>query len=79
MELTPALTDMLTFLLKELFQHYIANSSSMYVTMLDASETFHKVNHSKLFGKLIDHGCPALTVCIPYHWCSIQKCIIRLG
>ena len=50
---------MLIFLLKELFRNYIANGSSMYVTMLDASKAFDKVNHSKLFGKLIDRGCPA--------------------
>ena len=47
-------TEMLIFLLKELFRHYIANGSSMYVTMLDASKAFDKVNHSKLFTKLID-------------------------
>ena len=46
-------TEMLIFLLKELFRHYIANGSSMYVTMLDASKAFDKVNHSKLFTKLI--------------------------
>ena len=44
---------MLIFLLKELFRHYIANGSSMYVTMLDASKAFDKVNHSKLFTKLL--------------------------
>ena len=53
-------TEMLIFLLKELFRHYIANGSSMYVTMLDASKAFDKVNHSKLFTKLIDRGCPSL-------------------
>ena len=42
-------TEMLIFLLKELFRNYIANGSSMYVTMLDASKAFDKVNHSKLF------------------------------
>ena len=42
-------TEMLIFLLNELFRHYIANGSSMYVTMLDASKAFDKVNHSKLF------------------------------
>ena len=33
-------TEMLIFLLKELFRHYIANGSSMYVTMLNASKAF---------------------------------------
>ena len=39
-------TEMLIFLLKEIFRDYIANGSSMYVTMLDASKAFDRVNHS---------------------------------
>ena len=70
-------TEMLIFLLKELFRNYIANGSSMYVTMLDASKAFDKVNHSKLFGKLIDRGCPAFIVRILYHWYSTQQFTIR--
>ena len=68
---------MLIFLLKELFQHYIADSSSTYVTMLDASKAFDKVNHNKLFTKLIDLGCPSFIVCILYGWYSTQKFIVR--
>ena len=59
-------TEMLIFLLKELFRHYIANGSSMYVIMLDASKAFDKVNHSKLFTKLIDRYCPSFIVRILY-------------
>ena len=65
-------TEMFIFLLKELFQNYIANGSSMYVTMLAAFKAFDKVNHSKLFGKLIDRGCPAFIVRILYHWYGTQ-------
>ena len=32
--------EMLIFLLKEIFSDYIANGSSMYVTMLNASKAF---------------------------------------
>ena len=49
----------------------------MYVTMLDASKAFDKVNHSKLFGKLIDRGCPAFIVRILYHWYGTQQFTIR--
>ena len=48
---------MLIFLLKEFFRHNIVNGSSMYVTILDASKAFDKVNHSKLFAKLTDQEC----------------------
>ena len=70
-------TEMLIFLLKEIFRDYIANGSSMYVTMLDASKAFDRVNHSKLFCKLIDRGCPAFIVRILYYWYSTQKFTIR--
>ena len=68
---------MLIFLLKEIFRDYIANGSSMYVTILDASKAFDRVNHSKLFCKLIDRGCPAFIVRILYYWYSTQKFTIR--
>ena len=68
---------MLIFLLKDIFRDYIANGSSMYVTMLDASKAFDRVNHSKLFYKLIDRGCPAFIVRILYYWYSTQKFTIR--
>ena len=55
-------TEMLIFLLKELFPNYHVNRSFVYVTMLDAPKAFDKVNHSKVFGKLIDRGCPAFIV-----------------
>ena len=38
-------TEMLIFLLKELFRQYTANGSSVYVSMLAASKAFDKVNH----------------------------------
>ena len=68
---------MLIFLLKQLFRHYIAIGSSMYVTMLDASKAFDKVNHSKLLTKLIDRGCPSFIVCILYCWYNNQKFNVR--
>ena len=67
-------TKVLTFLLKELLRH---NGSSMYVTVSDASKVFDKVNHSKLFTKLIDRGCPSFIVCILYYWYRTQKFTVR--
>ena len=60
-------TEMLIFILKEMFRDYIANGSSMYVTMLYASKAFDRVHHSKLVCKLIDRGCPAFIVRVLYY------------
>ena len=48
-----------------------------FVTMLDASKAFDRVNHSKLFCKLIDRGCPAFIVRILYYWYSTQTFTVR--
>ena len=49
-------TEMCVFILKELIRYYIEHGSCMYVTYLDASKAFDRVNHQKLFAKLIE-GC----------------------
>ena len=39
--------------------------------------TFDRVNHSKLFCKLIDRGCPAFIVRILNYWYSTQTFTVR--
>ena len=62
---------------KRTFSTLLQNGSFMYATMLDASKAIDKVNHSKLFGKLIDSGCPAFVVCILCHRYSSHKFTVR--
>jgi len=38
--------EIIIFLLKELFRHYITNGSYMHATMLDGFKAFDKVNQS---------------------------------
>ena len=49
----------------------------MHITLLVASKAFDKVNHSKLFGTLIDRGCPHFIVRILYHWYNTNTFTIR--
>ena len=46
-------TEMCVFVLKELIRYYIKHGSCMYVAFLDASKAFDRVNHTKLFSKLL--------------------------
>ena len=64
-------------LLKELVRYYIEHGSCMYVTYLDASKAFDRVNHQKLFSKLIEASAPRWCVRILCHWYCNQSLCVR--
>ena len=47
-------TDLCIFLVKETIQYYKANGSSIFLTFLDASKAFDRVNHGTLFQCLLN-------------------------
>ena len=49
--------EMYVFVLKELIRYYLKHGSWMYVDFLDASKAFDRVNHTKLFSKLLIAWC----------------------
>ena len=49
----------------------------MYVTYLDASKAFDRVNHQKLFAKLIEGGAPRWCIRILCHWYCNQLLCVR--
>ena len=55
-------TSQCTFVVNETIQYYMNNDSNVYVTLLDASRAFDRVEYVKLFKLLISRGiCPIVT------------------
>ena len=52
---------MCSTLLVETVEYYVSNNSTVYVLLIDASKTFDKLCHSKLFEVLKTYN-----VCPPY-------------
>ena len=70
-------TDMCIFVLKSIIDYYISQSSPVCICFLDASKAFDRLNHFKLFDKLIDRNLPAIIVRILAVWFSTQKFLVR--
>jgi len=49
----------LIFVLRQTIEHFNRRSSYVYVSFLDASKAFGRVNHCKLFSILIKKGLPS--------------------
>ena len=54
-------TDFCIFTVKSVSKYYTQQHSPSYTCFLDASKAFDKINHFKLFRKLLD--CKTLTNC----------------
>ena len=75
------------FVLKELVRYYIKQGSCMYVAFLDASKAFDRVNHAKLFSKLLKakiytiyshtHQLNSLSNCLLYSIIIIYNMILQ--
>ena len=65
--------------LKETINNYVEKQSSVYLCFLDASKAFDRVNHFKLFQKLLNRGVPGYLVRILAFWYSNQSMCVRWG
>ena len=72
-------TDACIYVLKETVNNYIEKQSSVYLCFLDASKAFDRVNHYKLFEKLLNRGVPGYLVRILSFWYGNQTMCVRWG
>lgn len=72
-------TDICIYTLKEILSKYASLNANMFLCFLDASKAFDRVNHDKLFSKLLDRKVPGYLVRILIFWYNHQKMTVRWG
>lgn len=72
-------TDLCIFALKEILDRYNKQNSTMFLCFIDASKAFDRVNHQKLFLKLIKSGVPGFLIRILVYWYSHQTMRVKWG
>ena len=72
-------TDLCLYVFKQIIQYYVNKSSPVYTCFIDASKAFDRVNHDKLFQKLIDKKVPIYIVRLIVYWYSNQTFVVKWG
>ena len=57
-------TDMCIYVLKEFIDFYRSRNTSVFVTFLDASKAYDKIDHWQLFNKLLNIHIPVFIISI---------------
>ena len=72
-------TDLCIYALKEIVHRYRSRNSTVFMCFLDASKAFDRINHGKLFAKLLERGVPSYIIRILQFWYSHQTMQVRWG
>ena len=70
---------MAIYALKEITDYYLRNNSPVFICFLDARKAFDRVNHWKLFDKLLDRGMDPHLVNLLRIWYGSQRFHVRWG
>ena len=72
-------TDFCIYTLKEFIEYYKQRNTTIFVTSLDASKAFDRIDHWLLLKKLIEKHVPLFIIRLLVCWYSTQKMHIRWG
>ena len=70
-------TDMCSFVLKETVDFYTSQNSPVYLSYVDSSKAFDRVNYWYLFKKLLTRGLPSLIIRLFIYWYTTQSFIVK--
>jgi len=65
------------FVLSQVVVYFSTHGSTVYMASLDASKAFDRVNHIKLFNRLIDRGLPSHVIKILINWYGKIFCTVK--
>ena len=70
-------TNMCIYTLQEFIDYYICRGTTVYVTFLDASKAFDRLNYWLLFDNLIKKHVPLFIIKLLLFWCTHQRMCVR--
>ena len=72
-------TDLCIYTLKEYIEHYKNRGTTVFVTFLDASKAFDRLNYWLLFDKLVKKCVPLFIIKLLCFWYTHKKMVVRWG
>ena len=72
-------TDLCIYALKEFIEYYKNRGTTVYVTFLDASKAFDRLNYWLLFDKLLKKHVPLFIIKLLCFWYTHQTMFVRWG
>ena len=72
-------TDLCIYALEEFIEYYKSRNTTVFVTFVDASKAFDRIDHWLLFKKLISKDVPLFIIRLLIYWYSYQQMCVRWG